>query len=88
MKLWFVRYEKIKTEDLGINIKRKFDDLINIIKFSKMVKLKEAQEAQSLFSDTYLYTSYMVPKQWGKYILISVNKDIFSKYFHIILLFI
>ena len=48
------------TEDLGVNIKRKFDDLKNIINFSKIVKLKEAQ---SLFSDTYLYTSYMVPKQ-------------------------
>lgn len=66
------------TEDLGVNIKRNFDDLINIIKFSKIVKLKEAQ---SLFSDTYLYISYMVPQQWGKYILISVSKDIFTKYF-------
>lgn len=36
------------TEDLEANIKRKFDDLINIIKFSKVVMLRN-----TAFSDIW-----------------------------------
>lgn len=39
---------------LRVNIKRNFDDLINIIKFSKIVKLKEAQKSFQWYLSVYI----------------------------------